>query len=236
MKKGPHFLSLNEQAKVTHLSLGLEKQPLLKVDNFLHDASTIRRYAVESANFLPAPNFYPGIRMPVPKAYLQAIMLHLYRDIEKLFGLDVKKARHATAFYSMVTTPAENLSFYQKIPHFDTPSQKTLAAIHYLSDAPEGGTSFYRHKALGYEYISEDRKDTYLSCIEKQFESTSASLEGYICDSTDVYEKIASEAAKTNTFLMYYGSSLHSGDIRPHYEFDTNPSTGRLTITSFVYF
>jgi len=57
-----------------------------------------------------------------------------------------------------------------------------------------------------------------------------------MCGSNNEFEEIMSFEAKFNRLIMYRGTSLHSGIIRPEYNFDPNPQTGRLTITSFYEF
>lgn len=57
----------------------------------------------------------------------------------------------------------------------------------------------------------------------------------YINGDTGSFERIESIGAKFNRCLIYRCSNLHSGDIPPDYAFDTNPRTGRFTLTSFLH-
>ena len=124
----------------------------------------------------------------------------------------------------------------QRIPHFDAPTRNSLAVIHYLSDAPNSGTSLYRHRETGYEYIDQLRLESYKQNLQRQFDNPSQYPSGYIHGSTKEYEEISSHKAVYNRLLMYRGSSLHSGIIKPDYNLDPSPETGRLTVTSFIEF
>lgn len=197
-------------------------------------ADLLKRYAVERNDFEPADNYYPGIRMPVPLIYTAALAKNLSYYFENFFGVDPRSAKKAVSRFSIVTFQPDELSLLQRIPHFDAASRKGIAAIHYLADDDTSGTAFYRHRKLGYEYVDTDRYDTYMQCVKTQFAENLPP--GYICGSTDEYEMIGSFPEKYNHLLMYRGSSLHSGIIPETYAFDPNPSTGRLTITSFYEF
>jgi hypothetical protein len=56
----------------------------------------------------------------------------------------------------------------------------------------------------------------------------------YINGDNQYYEQIGSYDAKFNRIVMYRGNVLHSANIAPDFNFDPNPRTGRLTLTSFI--
>ena len=229
-----NFLSLNPDAKISSIEFGVEKQPLLKVDSYLQDPQVLIDFAVNKNNFSPSNSFYPGIRMPLPISYLQALIHNLGPHMVNTFDIDLKKIKTASASFSIITTPTDRLSFFQTIPHFDGAEKNKLAVLHYLCDKPDTGTCFYRHKELGYDYVNDARYQGYIDYIKEQFKDKGSV--SYICDESAEFEKIATHQCVLNRLLMYKASSLHSGLITDDYDFDTNPKTGRLTIASFIEF
>jgi hypothetical protein len=229
------FLLLNEKAQVSNITFGLEKQPLLKVDSYLTDPQVLIDYAIKKNEFVPAGNFYPGIRMPVPISYTKALFHNLRNEIERTFNVDLTRIKTAVSDYSIITKTKDKLGFEHTIPHFDGFGKNKLAVLHYLCDFPDSGTAFYRHKELGYEYIDNARGEKYLSLITNQF-SDKKVFDRYICNDTEEFEKIASFQCMYNRLLIYKASSLHSGIIQPDFTFDSSPATGRLTISSFIEF
>lgn len=218
------------------LKIGAEQQELVQVDSYIQGADVLRQDAIERNNFAVADSFYPGVRMEISDAYIIGLVTNLKDVISNFFGLDLRRIKRAVSKYSIVTFKPEDLSLMQSIPHFDAPSRRSLAMIHYLCDAPDSGTSLYRHRETGYEYIDEKRREKYMGCVEERSRDLSLQPSGYICGSNEDYEEIISVNAVYNRLLMYRGSSLHSGIIKPDYNFDPSPETGRLTVTSFIEF
>ncbi len=225
-----------DDAKVECLRFGAEKQELVCVDSYMKGVDVLRDDAIKRNNFSVADSYYPGVRLDISEAYTIALVMNFRDIIKNMFGLDVRKIKKAVSKYSIVTFKPDNLSLMYRIPHFDASSRESLAVVHYLCDAPSSGTSLYRHRKTGFEYIDSSRLEGYFKDVGERFDQPSAYPTGYICGSTDVYEEIASYQAVSNRLLMYRGSSLHSGIIKPDYNFDPNPETGRLTVTSFIEF
>lgn len=156
--------------------------------------------------------------------------------MERFFQLEVRQIKNAVSKFSIITTRPDNLDLLQRIPHFDSPSRKGLAVVHYLQSIPNMGTSLYRHKPTNFEYVDEQRYPSYTAKIQERFPTADKYPEGYINGSTDQFEEIASFDAVFNRLVMYRGTSLHSGKIGQEYNFDPSPATGRLTLTSFFEF
>ena len=218
------------------LKIGIDQQELVRVDSYIQGADTLRQDAITRNSFAVADSYYPGIRMTISDAYIVGLVRNFQGIIRDFFGLDLRNIKTAASKFSIITFKPQDLSPMQCIPHFDAPSRNSLAVIHYLCDAPDSGTSFYRHDETGYEYIDKGRLKKYERSIVKRLHDPRLNPSGYMCDTTDDYEEIASFKAVHNRLLMYRGSSLHSGIIKPDYNFDANPDTGRLTITSFIEF
>jgi hypothetical protein len=225
-----------DDTTVRCFSIGNEKEPLVIVDSFMRGIDQIKYYAIENHQFHLSESYYPGIRMPVSMDYTVALAKHLGLYIKKFFGCDMSYVTKAVSNYSIVTKSACDLDLLQRIPHFDSPSKQGLAAVHYLMDAPNSGTALFRHKHSGYEYIDSVRFPAYMARIQERYPSSSMYPTGYILGSTDEFEEILRIPAKYNRLVLYRGTSLHSGVIPKDYNFDPNPATGRLTLTSFYEF
>lgn len=230
------IFSLDHNCQVDTYKIGREGEPLLKVDGFLAGADSLKDYAIRNNQFTQADTYYPGIRMAIPINYTMALAKNFQGYIERVFGLHLSKVKSAASRYSIVTAPPDSLDLRQRIPHFDAPSRNSLAMIHYLCDGADSGTALYRHRESSFEYVDENRNAEYLQNIDRQFANPLNHPQGYIYGDTDKFEMLQSFPAVYNRMLMYRGSSLHSGIIRPDYNFDPSPQTGRLTITTFIEF
>ena len=232
----PSILSLCSDIRIECMHLGSEEEPALLVDSFIDGAQELKDYSASNNNFPIVENYYPGIRMAVPLLYSVALAKNLSPFIEGHFGCALSKIKRATSRFSIVTTQPDELSLLQRIPHIDAPSRNNLAVVHYFADVADSGTSLYRHRESAFEYIDEARYEPYIAQIKNQFPNPDVYPRGYIYEDTPEFEVIASFEAKFNRIIMYRGSSLHSGIIRPSYNFDPHPATGRLTITTFIEF
>ena len=232
----PFVYELCEDADIECYRVGNEQQEVLRVDNYLKGALALKEHAIQKNDFARADSFYPGVRMQVPQEYTIALVKHLGFFMEQFFQLDVRQIKRAVTTFSIVTTAPNDLDLLQRIPHFDSPSRKGLAVIHYLQSIPSMGTALYRHKPTNFEYVDEQRYSSYTEKIQERFPTKDKYPEGYINGSTDQFEEIVSFDAIFNRLLMYRGTSLHSGKIGKEYNFDPSPATGRLTLTSFFEF
>ncbi len=228
--------SLCPDVHVECMHIGSEREPLLLVDSFIDGAQALKDYAADNNNFPIVESYYPGKRMAVPFSYSLALAKNLSSYIEGFFGCDLRKVKRAASRFSIVTTPPDELGLLQRIPHIDAPSRNNLAVVHYLTHLVDSGTSMYRHKDSGFEYIDAARYESYMTDIRRQFPNPDKYPKGYICGDTPEFEVITSFDSRFNRMIMYRGSSLHSGNIRENYNFDPNPATGRLTITTFIEF
>lgn len=230
------LFKVKEDVQTQCVTFGKEKQPLLIVDSFMDGAEALKNHAIEHNQFDLKENFYPGSRMAIPLIYTAALAKNLNHYIEQFFGLNLKSVKTAASRFSIVTTPPNELSLLQCIPHFDSPSKNSLAMVHYLCDSSKSGTAFYRHNETGYEYIDQQRQTTYKRILDNQYANEDKQPKGYISGNTSEFEQVISCDAVFNRLIMYRGSSLHSGIIDADYDFDPHPATGRLTITSFIEF
>ena len=218
--------------RVDHI--GNERQPVLVIDNFFRDADSLVGYCASTAKFDAEQGLYPGLRFPAPGLYIEAMSKHLSGLIYSVFELPTGGRRGVKSVFSMVATRPDQLQPPQSVPHSDSAKMTDLAAVHYLCGAEQGGTSLYRHRATGFEYVDEQRLDGYRTVIAEQ-EQQSDFPTGYMNGSNHLFEQIASYDALFNRIIIYRCTSLHSGNIAPDFSFDPNPRTGRLTINTFIY-
>jgi hypothetical protein len=222
-----------KQPVVRFSQIGLEQQPLLVVDDFIPQPEQLIRYALQQGEVKQVAGLYPGLRSVAPSAFGAHLLQYLAQPLQACFGLAPTQLQQVNSYFSMVCTPATELSPMQSIPHFDRPCPDELAAIYYLCGENHGGTSFYRHRSTGYEAITPERQDSYQQALQADFQQH-GTPRGYICGDTALFEVIATVPARFNRLVLYRCSSLHSGDIKPDYAYDLNPGSGRFTIASFL--
>jgi len=227
---------VNSRASLRHSAIGDERRPLLTVDQFIHNPDELVREAVEVyAQVENDRSYFPGIRFPVSIDYQFALLAGLGRSLEKVFDVNTSNIKSIESYFSIVNTKPSKLTDLQKIPHFDFPLTKGLAAIHYLCNEGFGGTSFYKHNQTGYEYIDEQRFANYQQVLSSELESRTLP-DKYIVGSNELFTKVGGIDARFNAISVYKGSSLHSGDISSGYNYDSPILQSRLTITSFIHF
>ncbi len=225
---------VNDGALVQLNFVGAEKIPVVIVDDFLLDADDIKKSAEPLTFDIDKMTYYPGLRYPVDGVYGISLVRATSQILKAAFNLDLDVIGSVENYFSMVVLAPDQLSPYQKIPHYDFALKKGVAAIHYLCNEEHGGTSFYRHRATGFEFIDHQRFQSYDAILSRELQSSDTRV-GYILDSTDQFEKIGTVQAKYNRLVMYPGCVLHSGDIKKQYALDPSTKTGRLTVTSFIH-
>jgi hypothetical protein len=213
--------------------IGNERQPVLVIDNFLADPLALIEFCARNAKFNNADAFYPGVRAPTPDIYLQAIYHYLRDIIYAVFVINDSMIGQVQADYSMVLTSPDQLKLVQCLPHYDSLISTELAAVHYLCGSEKGGTSLYRHRETGFEYINKARVAIYTEKLTSEIDNIFYP-KCYMNGSNQLFEQIASYEAIFNRMIIYRCTSLHSGNIAPDFSIDPNPRTGRLTINTFI--
>ncbi|GAA0316564.1 hypothetical protein GCM10009087_28740 [Sphingomonas oligophenolica] len=210
---------------------GNEQQPVVVIDGFAPDPC---RFTDDAAflSFRPIGEHYPGIRAVVAPVMLRDLLQALSPVIADIFGLAPFEV--IDAFYSLVTTPASALAPIQRLPHFDGVEDGRLALLHYLSPDPRGGTAFYRHRATGFESIDAARLCTYRAALDADLRRTGLPGPAYIAGDTPLFEQIARFDAVFNRAILYRSTTLHCADIPEDMALSADPSTGRLTVNTFL--
>jgi hypothetical protein len=221
-------LKLHPDISIRQLSLGVEKAPLVVIDNFVADAEALVTWAA-SQKFAPSTRYFPGIRAPAPPAYQQ-----LLTDAVRRMVFKGRAVRPSMCHYSIVTQPPGQLTAIQRIPHVDSLDGHSVATIHYLFKGNFGGTAFYRHRKTGFEYIDESRAAAYFGSLEAENGGPDMPGPEYINGDTALFEQIGKQDAVFNRMLIYRRNSLHSACIDRAFVPDPDPLTGRLSINSFI--
>jgi uncharacterized protein DUF6445 len=226
-------LDLHPDLHLRQLAIGAERAPLLVIDNFVANAEALVADACARAFTVRSP-YFPGIRAEAPPAYQQLLLTRMRNVLLDRFGMPEGALTLSMCHYSVITTPAKELAPPQRIPHFDSFAKSGLATIHYLFKGNLGGTAFYRHRRTGFESIDETRRAAYSRALQEEHSGPAAPGPEYINGSTDLFEQIAKQDGVFNRMLVYRRNSLHSGCIEAGSIPDPNPSTGRLSINSFI--
>ena len=225
----------NARRAVRTLRVGREASPVIVVDDYLAEPRALVDLAATQARFGMPKNWYPGLRAePLPKAYVVETLRALHRAIGETFELPVEGSVHTNTYFGLATTAPADLSPLQRLPHFDTPNPRQIALLHYLCDASHGGTSFFRHRATGFETMSDDRVQTYLGRVHGELQERGPRPARYTSGDDDLFEEIGRIDATFNRLIVYRSCVLHSADVNAALGLSRDPRAGRLTANTFI--
>jgi hypothetical protein len=211
--------------------IGNSRAPVLIIESAWPDAPALVELAAVRTDYRTRSLYYPGVRAPAPTEYAQSTMLRLRDLIRATFELSGEIVVTDSTF-SLVVTPPEKLVPFQRVPHFDSADQNTIAVLHYLSDL--GGTSFYRHRSTGTEIVTAETQEHYMSTVNAEVRAGGMPAAQYVDGDTPMFERTARYDAAFNRMLVYRGSMLHSVNVPAGFVPDTNPRTGRLSVNTFL--
>ena len=210
---------------------GVEAQPVVVIDDFAPDPHAL----CEDATFLSFSQIgahYPGVRALVPEAVLHPFIAALAPVAREVFGLGDLSV--VDSFYSVVTTPPQDLAPIQRLPHFDQVSPTRLALLHYLSPDERSGTAFFRQRSTGYESVDATRLADYRAALADDLAHHGLPDAGYIGADSAMFERVARHQARFNRAILYRSNTLHCADIPPDMSFSPDPYDGRLTVNTFL--
>ncbi len=226
-------LAPHPSMRIQKLAIGRENAPLLVIDNLVADPEELVRDAIAKRYAAPH-SYYPGLRAKAPLSYQMFVVGELRSLLCEYFQLEATTLRFSMCHYSVVTTPPEQLTTLQRIPHVDAHDSRGLASIHYLFKTDLGGTAFYRHRATGFEYVDEARRGAYFRALEQELAGPEAPGPQYIDSDTPLFERVGLQAGVFNRMLIYRRNSLHSGAPARGLPLPADPASGRLSINSFL--
>lgn len=217
--------------RITVRRIGREGEPVAVIEDFAADPEALRA-AARAQRFGSAGHHYPGLRAPVPAAYLADHRALLAAVLNQVFGV-AATARVLDIGFALVTTPPAALGVEQRLPHVDALDPGQLALVHYLVPGGDDGTGFYRHRGTGFETLDAARSAGYRSCLTGELRTHGTPPAAYPFGATPLFERTALFDGVYNRALVYRGRMLHSGAISPGHGLAADPATGRLTITGF---
>ena len=215
------------------LEFGQERQPVVIFDGFAPSPNSW----IDDAAMLSYGRIgehYPGIRAEVHPRMIARFVEAVMPVAQAIFGVAPLPGL-VEACYSIVTTPPAELTTTQRLPHFDSTDPNRLALLHYLSPEARGGTAFYRHRATGFESVSQDRLENYAAAIDREIGEQGLPEADYIRGSTAQFEQVGHVDACFNRAVLYRGNTIHCADIPPGMALPADVYNGRLTINTFLY-
>jgi hypothetical protein len=227
-------LTLNPSAAINVQRMGQEGHALLIIDDVLSHPEDMKRYAIESGQFVPPAegSYYPGRNAPLPAGYGVTLTTALRPLLSRIFGLPEDRRLSYDGFFGIATFSAQELQPLQCIPHFDSAYRGKVAGVHYFCEAPYQGTAFYRHMATGFESIGADRVETYRQHVDRELLDPQVQG-GHVNLDMPFYDRIGYVEAAFNRLVVYSASVLHAG-ILADSQLGTGPEDGRLTANSFI--
>ena len=216
---------------------GIEKTPILVIDDIVEDPDTLVSYAASLAPFpAEAGNYYPGLRLQLPGdpiviEYVNTVCGALAGLMGAAYGL--RNFGVHSASFSIVTKQPSELNAQQTIPHFDSADPLFFAVLHYLSHHEGSATAFFRHARTGFETLTPQRAAPFGKAREKDQEIYGMA-EGYVRGSTNGFDEIGRVQGRFNRLVVYPGNLFHSGILPDDYDFSPDPRRGRLTTNIFL--
>lgn len=211
--------------------VGHDRAPVIVIEDAWPNAHALVELAAARKDFERKSLYYPGVRSPAPVDYATGIVAQLTDLIRSTFALEDEIVITDSTF-SIVSTPAEKLVPFQRVPHFDSVDPNGLALLHYLCDL--GGTSFYRHRSTGLELITADAQEDYIRRVNAEVRASGLPPPAYVEGDTALFERTAKYEAAFNRALIYRGSMLHSVNVPPDFVPDADPRGGRLSLNTFL--
>jgi len=211
--------------------------PVLTFDDFHQDCSKIADYAATKATFGKQPDdAFPGYKAALPQDLtldmLRALLPDIYRhyDVPRDLRINV-----ASAFYGLVSEPADRLNATQSRPHYDHALPWSFAILHYVNPGQFGGTGFFRHVPSGFECITAQNQADYHRSVDA-FMAENGLPQGYDMTQQNHYALLEAVDYQTNRLLIYPSGLLHSGLINAPEDLNADPAQGRLTTSIFINF
>ncbi|WP_300541543.1 DUF6445 family protein [Maricaulis sp.] len=232
MKDSLESPTLPDHWSLTIEQIGREGVPVAIIDNFAREPEAMLADARTRVFRKNAP-FYPGIRAEPRIDGLDGSGEALAALTRAVFGypggFDIQEC-----FYSLVTTPAEELLPMQCLPHFDGVDDRKLALLHYLCEPAKGGTGFYRHRSTGWETVTDARFPDYKAALKADVATHGMPPRRYPAGSDAMFERIGGVEAVFNRMVIYPGIVLHAFDMPEDFAFSPDADRGRLTVNTFL--
>ncbi|WP_057830495.1 DUF6445 family protein [Colwellia sp. TT2012] len=230
-------LTLNPDLTIQKIPIPNTNLHAYIIDDFLLSADSVMHFAKNIAYFNPmhADNsYYPGVRDNMPEPYIRLLQAFFQQSImPKLAGRKQCSVIVHKSLISLVTCPPSQLLTEQKMPHVDSCKSSEYAFVHYLSGPELGGTSIYRY--IPKNIVELNQQDEII--LDDMLKEVSANLpehNGYITNSTSLFEQVLKVEAKFNRLVIYQGNLLHGANLTSKESYSGDTTNGRFSITSFA--
>jgi hypothetical protein len=234
-EKDEGMFAFNANASVSSVRVGKCPVAVTVADNVLLRPQQLAEFGLGLEFVEDDSNLYPGVRARVPAEFSRPFHAWLNRTLH-LAGVleESSQIRDDASFFSIVNKSRANLLPLQRIPHYDSSDPRVFAAVIYLFDRTNSGTSFYRHRTTGYEKIGADNKDNYKTALNRNMKTLGPPAREYTNGSNALFERTHSVDSAFNRIVIYSGNVLHAADIDGSL-FDGNDNCRwRLTISSLI--
>ena len=234
-EKDEGIFAFNPNASVSSLRVGECPIAVTVADNVLLRPQQLAEFG-RSLKFVEDDgNLYPGIRARVPAEFSRPFGAWLNHALHRTGVLaESCQIYEDASFFSIVNKSRADLLPLQRIPHYDSCDPSVFAAVIYLFDRANSGTSFYRHRTTGYEKIGADNKDNYKTALNRNMKNHGPPARDYTSGSNALFERTHSVDSAFNRIVIYSGNVLHAADIDGSLFNGNDNSRWRLTISSLI--
>jgi hypothetical protein len=233
--KDEGMFAFNPNASVSSVRVGKCPIAVTVADNVLLRPQQLAEFGLGLKFIEDDSNLYPGVRARVSAEFSHPFHAWLTRTLHRTGVLEESSyIRDDASFFSIVNKNRANLLPLQRIPHYDSTDPRVFAAVIYLFDRANSGTSFYRHRTTGYEKIGVDNKDNYKIALNRNMKSLGPPAREYTNGSNALFERMHSVDSAFNRIVIYSGNVLHAADIDGGLFNGTDNSQWRLTISSLI--
>src|SRR6202048_5060439 len=229
------MFAFNPDASVTSARVGKCPIAVTVADNVLLRPQRLAEFGRGHQFVEDDGNLYPGVRARVPAEFSRPFHAWLTRTLHCTGVLEESRYIYDDAsFFSIVNKSHANLLPLQRIPHYDCTDPSVFAAVIYLFDRANSGTSFYRHRTTGYEKINGDNAGNYRTALNRNMKTLGPPAREYTNGSNVLFERTHSVDSAFNRIVIYSGNVLHAADIDGSLFNGNDNSQWRLTVSSLI--
>jgi hypothetical protein len=235
IEKDEGIFAFNPDASVSSVRVGKCPIAVTVADNVLLRPRQLAEFGLGLKFVEDGSNLYPGVRARVPVEFSRPFRAWLTRTLHCTGVLEESRHIHDDAsFFSIVNKNRGKLLPLQRIPHYDSTDPSVFAAVIYLFDRANSGTSFYRHRTTAYERIGDDNRDNYKMALNRNMKILGPPAREYTNGSNALFERTHSVDSTFNRMVIYSGNVLHAADIDGSLFSGTECSQWRLTVSSLM--
>jgi hypothetical protein len=231
------MFAFNPNANVSSVRVGQCPVAVTVADDVLLHPLRLAEFGLDHEFVEDDSNLYPGVRARLPAEFSRPLHAWLTRTLHHTGMLE--ESCHISddvSFFSIVNKGRAGLLPLQRIPHYDSTDPGVFAAVIYLFDRANSGTSFYRHRTTGYEKINAADAANYRTALNRNMKNLGPPARDYTNGSNVLFERMHSVDSAFNRIVIYSGNVLHAADIDGSLFNGNDNDNGRwrLTVTSLI--